>query len=152
MGTWAVDAFGNDYAQDWAEDLHETSNLDAVEDTLNTVLDSGADLEAPFAAEALAAIEVLARLQGKGGPRSEDSASVDEWVEARKAKASSRAPTWRRKPRKPSSASSRPTANCASCGKKASTTPTGAPQSKTCAPVYKRRRHSRAGGIHTARA
>lgn len=86
MGTWAVDAFGNDYAQDWAEDLHETSNLDAVEDTLNTVLDSGDYLEAPFAAEALAAIEVLARLQGKGGPRSEDSASVDEWVDARKAK------------------------------------------------------------------
>ncbi|NVM79608.1 hypothetical protein FHW83_005449 [Duganella sp. SG902] len=91
MGTWAVDAFGNDYAQDWAEDLHETSNLDAVEDTLNTVLDSGAELEAPFAAEALAAIEVLARLQGKGGPRTEDSAAVDGWVDARKAKAKPRA-------------------------------------------------------------
>ena len=91
MGTWAVDAFGNDYAQDWAQDLHETSNLDAVEDTLNTVLDSGAELEAPFAAEALVAIEVLARLQGKGGQRTEDSASVDEWVEARKAKARPRA-------------------------------------------------------------
>jgi len=91
MGTWAVDAFGNDYAQDWAQDLHETSNLDAVEDTLNTVLDSGAELEAPFAAEGLVAIEVLARLQGKGGPRTEDSASVDEWVEARKAKARPRA-------------------------------------------------------------
>jgi hypothetical protein len=87
MGTWAVDAFGNDYAQDWAEDLHETSNLDAVEDTLDTVLESGAELEAPLAAEALAAIEVLARLQGKGGPRSEDSVSVDEWVDARNAKA-----------------------------------------------------------------
>jgi len=91
MGTWAVDAFGNDFAQDWAEDLHETSNLDAVEDTLNTVLDSGAELEAPFAAEALAAIEVLARLQGKGGPQTEDSAAIDEWVEARKAKAKPRA-------------------------------------------------------------
>lgn len=91
MGTWSVDAFGNDYAQDWAEDLHETSNLDAVADTLNTVLDSGAELEAPFAAEALAAIEVLARLQGKGGPQTEDSAAIDEWVEARKAKAKPRA-------------------------------------------------------------
>lgn len=90
MATWAVDAFGNDYAQDWAEDLHETSNLDAVEDTLNTVLDSGAELEAPFAAEALAAIEVLARLQGKGGPRTEDSAAIDEWVDARKPKAKPR--------------------------------------------------------------
>ncbi|SHN12662.1 protein of unknown function [Duganella sacchari] len=90
MGTWAVDAFGNDYAQDWADDLHETNNLDAVEDTLNTVLESGDYLEAPFAAEALVAIEVLARLQGKGGPRTEDSASLDEWVDARKAKAKPR--------------------------------------------------------------
>ena len=92
MGTWAVDAFGNDYAQDWAEDLRETSNLDAVEDTLDTALDTSAgELEAPFAAEALVAIEVLARLQGKGGERSDDSAAVDDWVDARKAKARVRA-------------------------------------------------------------
>jgi ABC-type amino acid transport substrate-binding protein len=92
MGTWAVDAFGNDYAQDWAQDLHETSNLDAVEDTLNTALDTTAgELDAPFAAEALVAIEVLARLQGKGGARSDDSAAVDEWVAARKPKAKPRA-------------------------------------------------------------
>lgn len=92
MGTWAMDAFGNDYAQDWAEDLLETSNMDAVEDTLNTALDaSSGELEAPFAAEALVAIEVLARLQGKGGTASEDSAAVDEWVAARKLKARLRA-------------------------------------------------------------
>jgi hypothetical protein len=91
MGTWAVDAFGNDYAQDWAEDLHETTNLDAVEDTLNTALDTPGELEAPFAAEALAAIEVLARLQGKGGVRSDDSAGIDAWVDARKARAKPRA-------------------------------------------------------------
>ncbi|MBV6319566.1 DUF4259 domain-containing protein [Duganella violaceipulchra] len=88
MATWAVDAFGNDYAQDWAEDLGQISNLEAVENTLDTALDNaGETLDAPFAAEALVAIEVLARLQGKGGERSEDSAAVDEWVDARKAKA-----------------------------------------------------------------
>ncbi|MQA18013.1 DUF4259 domain-containing protein [Rugamonas rivuli] len=88
MGTWAVDAFGNDYAQDWAEDLEQTSNLEAVESTLDTALENnGGMLEAPFGAEALVAIEVLARLQGKGGERSEDSAAVDAWVEARKPKA-----------------------------------------------------------------
>ncbi len=92
MGTWAVDAFGNDYAQDWAEDLQETSNLDAVEDTLDTALDTGAgELEAPFAAEALVAIEVIARLQGRGGAAGDDSAAVDRWVEARKAKERPRA-------------------------------------------------------------
>ena len=87
MGTWAVDAFGNDFAQDWAEDLHETSNMDAIENTLDTALAGGDELEAPLAAEALVAIEVLARLQGKGGERTEDSASIDEWVDARQAKA-----------------------------------------------------------------
>ncbi|MES2160094.1 MAG: DUF4259 domain-containing protein [Pseudomonadota bacterium] len=88
MATWAVDAFGNDYAQDWAEDLGQISNLEAVENTLDMALDNvGETLDAPFAAEALVAIEVLARLQGKGGERSEDSAAVDEWVDARKAKA-----------------------------------------------------------------
>ncbi|RFP19108.1 MULTISPECIES: DUF4259 domain-containing protein [unclassified Duganella] len=88
MATWAVDAFGNDYAQDWAEDLGQISNLEAVENTLDMALENaGETLDAPFAAEALVAIEVLARLQGKGGERSEDSAAVDEWVDARKAKA-----------------------------------------------------------------
>ena len=93
MGTWATDAFGNDYAQDWAEDLHETSNLDAVEFALDSVLGTAADgeLEAPLAAEALVAIEVLARLQGKGGARTDDSASVDEWVDGVKARAAAKA-------------------------------------------------------------
>lgn len=88
MGTWSVDAFGNDYAQDWAEDLAQVSNLEALENTLDTALASTEHgLEAPFAAEALVAIEVLARLQGKGGTSSEDSAAVDAWVAARKPKA-----------------------------------------------------------------
>lgn len=92
MGTWAVDAFGNDYAQDWAEDLAQVSTLEAVENTLDVALQaSGEALEAPYAIEALVAIEVLARLQGKGGPQTEDSRAVDEWVAARKAKARVRA-------------------------------------------------------------
>lgn|SRR5574343_166427 len=92
MATWAVDAFGNDYAQDWAEDLAQVSSLEAVENTLDTVLQAGpGELEAPYAAEALVAIEVLARLQGKGGVQSEDSAAVDAWVAARKPKARLRA-------------------------------------------------------------
>lgn len=88
MGTWAVDAFGNDYAQDWAEDLAQVSTLEAVENTLDVALQASSEgLEAPYAIEALVAIEVLARLQGKGGPQTEDSRAVDEWVAARKAKA-----------------------------------------------------------------
>ncbi|SFV16171.1 DUF4259 domain-containing protein [Pseudoduganella namucuonensis] len=85
MGTWAIDAFGNDIALDWAEDLQESKDLYFIENTLNNVLsaDSAAYLEAPFAAEGLAAIEVLARLQGQPGEAEE---GIDAWVDEVRAK------------------------------------------------------------------
>ncbi len=87
MGTWATDAFGNDYAMDWAQDLHEYKTLELVETTLDNVIDSAeAELEAPFAAEALAALEVIARLQGQPGEDDPATAEVDEWVAACKKK------------------------------------------------------------------
>ncbi|MGK5066794.1 hypothetical protein D3C81_698730 [compost metagenome] len=87
MGTWATDAFGNDYAMDWAQDLHEYKTLELVETTLDNVIDSTeAELEAPFAAEALAALDVIARLQGQPGEDDPATAEVDEWVAACKKK------------------------------------------------------------------
>ena len=83
MGPWATDAFGNDYAMDWAQDLHEYKTLELVETTLDNVIDSQeAELEAPFAAEALAALDVIARLLGKPGEDDPATAEVDEWVAA----------------------------------------------------------------------
>jgi hypothetical protein len=83
MGTWSTTAFGNDFALDWAQDLQESKDLFFIEDTLNNVLspDSADYLEAPFAAEGLAAIEVLARLYGKPGEDNENTEDVDAWVE-----------------------------------------------------------------------
>jgi hypothetical protein len=87
MGTWALDAFGNDYAMDWAQDLHDYKTLELVETTLDNVIDSTeAELEAPFAAEALAALDVIARLLGKPGEEDPATAEVDEWVAACKKK------------------------------------------------------------------
>ncbi|OYO30806.1 DUF4259 domain-containing protein [Janthinobacterium sp. PC23-8] len=83
MATWALDAFGNDYAMDWAQDLQEYTTLELVETTLDNVIDSQqAELEAPFAAEALAALEVMARLQGRPGEPDPATAEVDAWVAA----------------------------------------------------------------------
>lgn len=88
MGTWAVSAFGNDFALDWAEDLQESKDLFFIENTLNNVL--GADcaeyLEAPFGAEGLAAIEVLARLYGKPDEADEITDDIAAWVEEVSAK------------------------------------------------------------------
>lgn len=86
MGTWSTAAFGNDFALDWAQDLQESKDLFFIEDTLNNVLsaDSAEYLEAPFAAEGLAAIEVLARIYGKPNVEDEDDENtedIDAWVE-----------------------------------------------------------------------
>lgn len=90
MGTWAVGPFGNDFAQDWAQDLLESKDLYFIEDTLNNVLQAETTeyLEAPFGAEALAAVETWSRLQGRGGAKDEDSERVDEWVAEVQAKLS----------------------------------------------------------------
>ncbi|UGQ48843.1 DUF4259 domain-containing protein [Massilia endophytica] len=84
MGTWSTAVFGNDFAQDWAEDLQESHDLYFIADTLDNALSAGeaGQLEAPFGAEALAAVETLARLEGRAGLQDEDSEAVDEWVAA----------------------------------------------------------------------
>jgi hypothetical protein len=83
MGTWAIDAFGNDDAADWAYGLKNAKDLSLVVATLDkAIAGAGEYLEAPDATEALAAIEVIARLQGNWGERSPYSEPADLWVEA----------------------------------------------------------------------
>jgi hypothetical protein len=85
MGTWAVDSFGNDDACDWTYELEKVSDLSPVEEALNAVLNSGEEgVEASAATEAIAAIEVIARLQGNWGKRSAYSERLDNWVETNK--------------------------------------------------------------------
>jgi hypothetical protein len=81
MGTWAVDAFGNDDALDWSHGLEEIKDDSLIQSTLDAVLDVGSEyLEAPQAANALAAIETIARLQGNGGFHNSYTDDVDQWV------------------------------------------------------------------------
>jgi hypothetical protein len=85
MGAWSVDSLGNDDACDWAYGLDDCTDLSLVEETLDKVLDEGAEyLESPDACEALAAIEVIARLQGNWGERNSYSEPIDAWVEKTK--------------------------------------------------------------------
>ncbi len=82
MGTWSVDSFGNDTACDWAYSLENYKDLSLIEESLDKVLNAGSEyLEASDAEEALAAAEVLARLQGHWGERSSYTEAVDKWVE-----------------------------------------------------------------------
>jgi hypothetical protein len=80
MGAWGVLAFDNDDANDWACDLAEADDLSLVESAFDTVASDY--LEAPDASNALAACEVLARLNGKPGYKNPYTEKVDEWVAA----------------------------------------------------------------------
>lgn len=83
MGTWSHEPFGNDAANDWAYGLEEGDGLALVEDALDKVLEAGdAYLDAGDAEEAIAAIEVLAKLLGKGTQSDSYTKKVDAWVAA----------------------------------------------------------------------
>lgn len=81
MGAWSHDSFGNDDACDWAYRLEDCDDLSLIESTLDTVLAVGDDyLESPEAAEAIAAAEAVARLQGHFGICDSYSETLDAWV------------------------------------------------------------------------
>ena len=83
MGAWGVDSFENDAACDWAADFIEDGTFGMVEDALDLALDDSEDmLDASVGCEALAACEVLARLQGKSGQEDAYTEDLDAWVKA----------------------------------------------------------------------
>lgn len=83
MGAWGVLAFENDDANDWAYGLEEADDLSVVESAFEAIEVANDYLEAPDASNALAACEVLARLNGKAGYKNAYTKKVDEWVAAR---------------------------------------------------------------------
>ncbi|WP_034292316.1 DUF4259 domain-containing protein [Herbaspirillum sp. RV1423] len=85
MGAWSHESFGNDDACDFGSDLQDADDLSMVEEALDAVVEIGNDyLEAPEASRAIAAAEVVARLQGNWGSRDAYSETVDAWVENKK--------------------------------------------------------------------
>jgi len=80
MGAWSHEPFGNDEANDWAYGLEETEDLSYVEAALDAVLEVDGYLEAPEGESAVAAVEVIAKLLGKGTQSDAYTEKVDEWV------------------------------------------------------------------------
>lgn len=80
MGAWSHEAFSNDDALDWVHGLEAVDDLSLIEAALQAVLDDAdAYLEAPQASEALAAIELIARLRGQAGDEACPEMAED-WV------------------------------------------------------------------------
>ena len=80
MGAWSHEPFGNDDACDWAFGLDEAKDLRLIESALDNVLGSEGYLEAPQAAEAVGAVEVIAKLLGRGTQSDAYTEDVDKWV------------------------------------------------------------------------
>ena len=82
MGAWDHTAFGNDNACDWGADLHSTDDLALIEETLDTAINAGDYLDASMACAAIAAAEVVARLQSPSGLRNAYTKTIDAWIAA----------------------------------------------------------------------
>ncbi len=82
MGAWGIGNFDNDTAADWALEFENSEDLTLVKEIIEQVLNGDEEyLDADLACEALAAIEVVARLGGNWGEKSAYSEPVDNWVE-----------------------------------------------------------------------
>lgn len=80
MGAWSPQPFGNDDACDWVYGLEGQADLTFIELTLQQALAAEDALEAPEANAAIAAVEVLAKLRGKGTQHDGYTDPVDDWV------------------------------------------------------------------------
>lgn len=82
MGTWSAEPFGNDTACDWIYQFLESTDLSVVEAALDAVLsaDAAEYLEEDSATEAIAAVEVLAKVLGRGTQTDSYTEDLDEWI------------------------------------------------------------------------
>ncbi len=81
MGVWGTGAFENDAACEWSADLADASDLTFVTDTLSSAQEVDDDeLDVELGCAAVAACEVIARLQGRSGRKDAMGDLVDQWV------------------------------------------------------------------------
>ncbi len=80
MGVWSHQPFGNDTASDWAYGLDTAQDLSYTESTMDKVLAPSEYVEAADAEAAVAAVEVLAKLLGRGTQVDTYTEAVDAWV------------------------------------------------------------------------
>lgn len=80
MGAWGIGTFENDTACDFVDKVAEEGGLVILEQALDRVIASTTYLEAPDAAEGLAAADIVARLNGSPGDRTAYTAEIDAWV------------------------------------------------------------------------
>jgi hypothetical protein len=83
MGAWGAGSFDNDDAMEWADELMDSGDTEAIEEALEAVtVRDKESLEAPDACVALAAAEVVAALNNAAGPDLPDD--LQKWIRKQK--------------------------------------------------------------------
>ena len=82
MGAWSHEAFGNDTAGDWAYGLADCKDMSYIEGAIDAVLGENDYLDSDVGSEAVAAIEVLAKMLGQGTQADAYTETADIWVAA----------------------------------------------------------------------
>ena len=81
MGAWSHEPFGNDTANDWADELEESSDFSIVEKAFNQIIEFAEEyIDADIACEAYAAAEVLAQALGEGTQDDTYTEKIDMWL------------------------------------------------------------------------
>ena len=81
MGAWSHEPFGNYTANDWADELEESSDFSIVEKAFNQIIESAEEyIDAVIACESYAAAEVLAQGLGEGTQDDTYTEKIDMWL------------------------------------------------------------------------
>jgi len=83
MGAWGTGNFDNDTALDWVFELEETNDLFLIAETLEAVFTEDY-IDSDVGAEALIAIEAIARLKGNFGVENSYAEDLDNWIKSHK--------------------------------------------------------------------
>lgn len=80
MGAWGIGSFENDDAADFMIDLLDSGDLSLVREVLDNVLTSTEYVEAPDAAMAIVAAEILAAALGRATLAAQQEEGLADWL------------------------------------------------------------------------
>jgi len=89
MGAWGIGAFENDDAADMVMDVVDGGGLERLKGAIAAVLEAGDEyLEAPIAAEGLAAAEIIALWKNGETVAATEAHGLADWLKSNKAQPS----------------------------------------------------------------
>jgi len=83
MGAWGIGVWENDNALDWAYELEDCNDLSVISRSIELILDSE-EIDSIEADEALAAIDVLARLKHQDFDSDGYDEEISKWIKTHK--------------------------------------------------------------------